>query len=66
MQPPSRGRRQEEKQADSGRHRGRGQPVAALHRDLPGADNGQVAKDEQKLECQNGLDQGQLPIVQGT
>ena len=66
MQSSSRGGRHAEEQADPRRHGDRGQPVPPLHRDPPGACDGQVAEDEQQLERQDGLDQGQCAIVQGT
>jgi hypothetical protein len=53
-----------EKQADPSGHGHRGQPVTPPH--LHPAADGHVGEDEEKLEHQDGLDQGERPEAEGT
>ena len=65
VQPPAGGRRQQQEHHDPGRHDRRGQPVPASHPHLAGARDRHVAEDQQQLNGEDRLDQGQRAEAQG-
>ena len=65
VQPPAGGRRQQQEHRDPGRHDRRRQPVPAAHPHPAGARDRHVAEDQQQLDGEDGLDQGQRAEAQG-
>jgi hypothetical protein len=64
VQPPAGRRSQPQEHGHSRRHRCRPEPVAGLDPRLPPSGECQEPEYQQQLERQDGLDQGQRPVLQ--